>query len=406
MKMKRFRKYVVYEPAVILCILLSGIAFALHYAATAYFFLFISITLLSFSLKDKYKKAKIQTHAQLEQEHEQESLADLNAEAWMITATTLDQVFNDLDQDINQATDVIQSATSSIAGSLTGLEDASASQRNVLDEMIQELLNVSLSNNEDDENQKEAINNSAEESSTIIQGFIDIIDAIQTESNLMNDDFNIITAQAQTIARLLENVNEITAQTNLLALNAAIEAARAGDAGRGFAVVADEVRALSQKTDHFNHQISEDTRKIISAINNVSSRVKTISSFDLEEAHTSRERVDDIWRSISELNLRVVDKTKAVSEISGSISAHIHTGIISLQFEDITRQLFEHIRARIFNIKGLSIQLTGCMNSLDDHNALRAMLSDLQVQTEVVMDALGESSIKQQNVETGSVDLF
>lgn len=334
------------------------------------------------------------------------TLEDLNAEAWMITATTLDGVFNDLDKDLNQAGDVIKSATNSIAGTLTGLENASSSQQAVLTSMIDELLQVTKSSNEEHEEQTKGIDNSAKESGTIINGFINTIDSIQSETKHMSNEFVSITEQAKTISDTLKSVNEITSQTNLLALNAAIEAARAGEAGRGFAVVADEVRHLSQKTDQFNKHISEDTRKIIDSIEMVSSRIDTITEYDLETAHESRQRVDDIWNSISNLNASVVDKTKTVSELSEGIGNHIHTGVISLQFEDITSQLIEHIRNRIYTIKNLSMQLTSCINSMDDHNAFRAMVGKLEQQSKAAMETLGQSSIKQQNIDTGSVDLF
>ncbi|HIF51302.1 MAG TPA: hypothetical protein EYQ42_07255 [Thiotrichaceae bacterium] len=222
----------------------------------------------------------------------------------------------------------------------------------------------------------------------------------------MSSDFVTITDQAKTISTSLKSVNEITSQTNLLALNAAIEAARAGEAGRGFAVVADEVRHLSQKTELFNKQISEDTRKIIEAIENVSKRVNIISKYDLETAHESRQRIDEIWASMSNLNLSVVDKTHVISDISNGISEHVQTGVISLQFEDITSQLIAHIRNRIYTIKKLSIQLTSCISSLDDHQTLNTMLGQLQEESDAAMQTLGESSIKQQNIDTGSVDLF
>jgi methyl-accepting chemotaxis protein len=366
----------------------------------------LAITLIILLATFKKKPATEIPSSQTESKSDEDDFLDLNAEAWMITATTLDSVFSDLDKDLNQAVDVIKSAANSIAGTLTGLDDASSSQQAVLTAMIDELLEVTHSNDDEHLEQTNGLNNSAKESGTIINGFINTIDSIQSETKHMSDEFVSITEQAKTISGTLTSVNEITSQTNLLALNAAIEAARAGEAGRGFAVVADEVRHLSQKTDQFNKQISEDTRKIIDAIGNVSSRIDTISSYDLETAHESRQRVDEIWGTISNLNTSVVDKTKTVSELSEGIGQHIHTGVVSLQFEDITSQLIEHIRNRIYTIKGLSMQLTSCINSLDDHNAFRAMVGKLEEQSQAAMETLGQSSVKQQNIETGSVDLF
>jgi methyl-accepting chemotaxis protein len=404
MKIKEFSKYFTRQIVLILLILLAIVLSLLESGIFIYIPLAITLIILASSLKNKSEKEVPTTMD--EPQADGSSMGDIEAEAWMHTATTLDAVFNDLDNDLNQATDVIKSATDSIAGSLTGLDEASTSQQTVLGEMVSELVNLTESNNEKHEEQTKGIDNSAEESGVIIEGFINTIESIQNETKHMSHDFISITEQAQTISISLKSVNEITSQTNLLALNAAIEAARAGEAGRGFAVVADEVRHLSQKTEQFNKQISEDTRKIIDAIKTVSARVDTISKYDLETAHESRKRVDDIWSSITNLNLSVVNKTNTVSEISSGISKHVQTGVISLQFEDIVNQLITHIRDRIYTIKNLSMQLTSCIDTIDDHNAFRAMVGKLQEQSKAAMETIGESSLKQQNIDTGSVDLF
>lgn len=368
----------------------------------ASFLLLVALLVLGFEFSAR-KPWKTASAVPVESGATPQDLADINAEAWMTTATALDHVFTELDNDISQALDVIKSATNSIAGSLTGLEQSSAGQQEILGAVVEELNRVAQSNGVGAQVDGA---NSANESGKIIDGFIKTIESIQQETRQMTSEFGNIGQQAITISGTLKNVNEITSQTNLLALNAAIEAARAGEAGRGFAVVADEVRALSKKTDQFNKGISEDTRKIIEAIQSVSARVEAISSLDLKEAHGSRERVDKIWNSISAMNAGVVEKAQIAAQLANGIRIHIHVGVISLQFEDITSQLFAQIRKRVETIRKLVIQLTSCMNCLDDHKSLMRMVENLQKETETAMQTLTISSVKQQNIDTGSVDLF
>lgn len=183
----------------------------------------LAITLIILASSIKKNSENEMSFSQEQSQTDATYMEDIDAEAWMHTATTLDN-------DLNQAGDVIKSATNAIAGSLTGLEEASSSQQAVLGEMVSELLNVTQSNNEE---QTKGIDNSAQENGTIIEGFINTIESIRTETRHMSSDFVSITEQAKTISDSLKSVDEIISQTNLLALNAAIEAARAGELAEG-----------------------------------------------------------------------------------------------------------------------------------------------------------------------------
>lgn len=79
---------------------------------------------------------------------------------------------------------------------------------------------------------------------------------------------DLIRAESNEIASIIEVITGIAAQTNLLALNASIEAARAGEHGKGFAVVASEIGALAGSSAEASQNITELIHKSIAAVNN------------------------------------------------------------------------------------------------------------------------------------------
>ncbi len=115
----------------------------------------------------------------------------------------------------------------------------------------------------------------AHEGQTRMVGTKTSFDKIETTITNLSDTVTSVQSSMENIKGFVDVVNEIAAQTNLLSLNASIEAARAGEAGRGFAVVANEISVLSQKTAEATKEIAEITRGIVLLVDESNQQSKT-----------------------------------------------------------------------------------------------------------------------------------
>ncbi len=104
---------------------------------------------------------------------------------------------------------------------------------------------------------------------TVASEGVQIIDDLSSKSKATSEvtqavikkiqEFEIQSMKIQGFVNL---INDIASQTNLLSLNASIEAARAGEAGRGFAVVAEEIRKLADQSLNAARQIQNTVKDI------------------------------------------------------------------------------------------------------------------------------------------------
>lgn len=160
----------------------------------------------------------------------------------------------------------------------------------------------------------------------------------QTLSNL-----NLIIHATGKANTMVNEIGSIATQTNLLALNAAIEAARAGEHGRGFAIVADEVRILSDRS----HNAADEIRKIVINIEEVTRQIyaKTEENVSATNdiSHNATNIVDDTLKKIDGTISEVRLKLDGLKSEAQSLAKDISGIVISMQFQDITRQRIEHV---------------------------------------------------------------
>ena len=320
--------------------------------------------------------------------------------------------FSSLEREMLDAQEVLRTSVNKLSGSLTGLESQSSDQRQILRSLIDEMLQMTGSENSHIQEQA-GLQRFFDETNALIGEFVKKMIQLRTTSLGIASSFEQMQNQVGQINTMLNDVAGITKQTDLLALNAAIEAARAGEAGRGFAVVADEVRNLAARTGDFNTDIRKALADILGSLHVVGVQITEASQMDMSIADKSQAMLRDLGGELMQLTSKARDHSRHITEVTEQMQQLTQEGVMAMQFEDIVTQMMSRISQRTLNV---GEYLHAFLNLHDDQEQTDGLqrfrtrsqrLVELLVNSHVKTDAIrSSSSPAARSASSNDIELF
>ena len=152
--------------------------------------------------------------------------------------------------------------------------------------------------------------------------------------------------------------------------------------------------------------------QIETVMGQVDTSIQQVSNLDMRVADQSRETLRQMWVEMENLNVAATEQSHHITQVSEQIHKQVLDGIVSLQFDDLVRQLLEQVQKRS---EFLEHYLNGLYATQQDKEERQALLrfqkridniAEAMRQSQAEFRGLDQKSITQTNVNVGSVDLF
>lgn len=183
-----------------------------------------------------------------------------------------------------------------------------------------------------------------------IQGMLDRF--VENVGRLVEASTSSVTAMSEMethtkgIATMLDHLEFVASETSLLSLNASIEAARAGEHGRGFAVVAQEVSKLATQSGRAAGDIHRLVKSVNVSIERAKATMKHVDALAARyqvETRDVRAHVGSVTTAMSASQASLETRVAEANQRARKLSQDIAGIVVSLQFQDVTRQRIEKV---------------------------------------------------------------
>jgi len=191
----------------------------------------------------------------------------------------------------------------------------------------------------DDGDKKNALVDIRENLNSLTSGLATLLEQIKKNS----ESINSILHQTKSIEEIVATTSEITENSRVLSINATIEAARAGEHGRGFAVVAGEFKQMTERSEAATAEIEETVRMISQLIASVQKEIEESEDISRRLGEETKTHGRESLDKIDAMMEGAKQDLQKLSEQAESFAQDIKSIIVSIQFQDITRQRIEHV---------------------------------------------------------------